>query len=220
MDERDLQAEEPCPGLLVDEIGAGPRELDQRRAEIAHLVRNMMHTGPALRQEPPHGRVGAERGEQLDATRADTKRRRLDALLGDRLAMLETGAEEPLVGRDRLVEVGHRDAEVVDAARRHGVDANDSGSVGRDGTHRADGLARMRLGLEVGDERLDLLAHERLLLEQRSRDAVERAAVLVQQPQMMPQPAETEIAEPPAGAAQPQPSTFEMRPSSPRSQAS
>src|SRR5438132_1089051 len=57
MDERDLQAEEPCPGLLVDEIGAGPRELDQRRAEIAHPVRNMVHTGPPLPRRDREPRI-------------------------------------------------------------------------------------------------------------------------------------------------------------------
>jgi hypothetical protein len=33
--------------------------------------------------------------------------------------VLEARAEEALVGRDRLVEVGHGDAEVMDSARLH-----------------------------------------------------------------------------------------------------
>jgi hypothetical protein len=38
--------------------------------------------------------------------------------------VLELGAEELLVRRERLVEVLDGDAEVMDAARGHGVDAN------------------------------------------------------------------------------------------------
>jgi hypothetical protein len=39
--------------------------------------------------------------------------------------MLELGAEEPLVRRERFVEVLDGHAKVMDAARGHGVDAND-----------------------------------------------------------------------------------------------
>src|SRR3712207_2961479 len=48
----------------------------------------------------------------------------------------------------------------------------------RDDADRADGLARARLRLHVREQRLDLLANERLLLEERVRDPVERRAVL------------------------------------------
>src|SRR5205085_10703027 len=51
-----------------------------------------------------------------------------------------------------------------------------------DGADRSHGFARVRLGLEVGDERLDLVADESLLLEQRAGDPVEGAAVLAQEP--------------------------------------
>src|SRR2546429_2984700 len=56
-------------------------------------------------------------------------------------------------------------------------------SVGRYGTNRSDRVARVRLGLDVGDERLDLIAHKRLFLEQRAGDPVECAPVLAQQAQ-------------------------------------
>src|SRR5438876_12226626 len=103
MDERDLQAEEPCPGLLVDEIGAGPRELDQRRAEIAHLVRNVVHTGPALRQEPADRRVLVERREQLHPARADAEWGRPYAPLLDGCAVLDRCAEQALVRREASI---------------------------------------------------------------------------------------------------------------------
>src|SRR5947207_311526 len=46
----------------------------------------------------------------------------------------------------------------------------------------ADGLAGARLGLDVHKQRVELLPIKRLLLEQRVRDAVERAPMLAQQP--------------------------------------
>jgi hypothetical protein len=46
---------------------------------------------------------------------ADQQRRSLDALLVLRLAARELGAEQPLIARDRLVEILDSDADVVDA---------------------------------------------------------------------------------------------------------
>jgi hypothetical protein len=63
--------------------------------------------------------VPAEGGEQLDAAAADEHRRRFDALLRDRLSVLELGAEEPPVGVQGVVEVCDRNAEVVNAACLH-----------------------------------------------------------------------------------------------------
>src|SRR5687768_30937 len=50
------------------------------------------------------------------------------------------------------------------------------------GTHGADGLRGLRLRLDVGEERLELRAVERLLLEQRLGDPVERVSVLQEKP--------------------------------------
>jgi hypothetical protein len=83
-----------------------------------------MHPGAALREEPADGRVLSEGGEELDPAVADAHRRGLDALLFDPGAVLEPAAEQTLVGLHRLVEVRHRDADVVDAASVHGRDAS------------------------------------------------------------------------------------------------
>src|SRR6476660_2956907 len=48
--------------------------------------------------------------------------------------------------------------------------------------HDADGVGRARLGLDAPEERRELVAVERLLLEQRRRDAVERGPVLADEP--------------------------------------
>src|SRR5438132_228622 len=81
------------------------------------LVGDVVHPRPALGQEAADRRVVARGRKQLDAAGADAQTCRLDALVGDNLAVLELGAEEPLVRRERLVEVFDRDAEVVDPAR-------------------------------------------------------------------------------------------------------
>ncbi len=79
--------------------------------------------------------------------------------------MLDASAEQPLPGLDRLVEVGDRDPEVMDAADwlrpramlllvAHGQDA-----------HGADGLRGARLRLDVREQRLQLETVERLTLQ-------------------------------------------------------
>ena len=40
VDERDLEPEEPFPGLVVDQLDAGLAETCQRRCDIVDLVRN------------------------------------------------------------------------------------------------------------------------------------------------------------------------------------
>src|SRR4029450_2719146 len=52
----------------------------------------------------------------------------------------------------------------------------------RHNLRHADEVARARLDSGVGEQALDLLAYERLLLEQRVGHAIERGAVLAQQP--------------------------------------
>ena len=98
---------------------AGGRHVVQRGGEITHFEREVVHAGPALRQETPDGRVLPERGEQLDSPAAQTHRSSLHALFGKRVPALERGAEQPLVGGDGTVEIGDGDADVVDSAGLH-----------------------------------------------------------------------------------------------------
>ena len=87
--------------------------------DVLDLVGDVVHARPSLGQELPDRRLLAERGEQLDPAAAEAHGCRLDALVGHGRAVLELGAEEPLVGRDRLVKIVDGDAEVVDALRGH-----------------------------------------------------------------------------------------------------
>ena len=102
---------------------AGGGEPVELGPHVLDLVGDVVHPGAAFGQELAHRRFLAERREQLDPPGADQQRGRLDALVVDLGAVLDLGAEEALVGLDRLVEVVDGDAEVVDAADLHGSDA-------------------------------------------------------------------------------------------------
>jgi hypothetical protein len=119
MDERDLEPEEPCARLGVDQIRARVRQLRQRRAEVADLVRDVVHPRAALRQKAPDGSVLPKRLQQLHTTVANAKRRGAHPLVVDRRPMLDLGAEEPLVRRERVVEVVNGDTKMMNPPRVH-----------------------------------------------------------------------------------------------------
>ena len=75
-----------------------------------------MQARALLGEELADGRVVAERREQLDVVLPDVEEHGVDALLGDRLPVHEGHGEVALVERDRGVDVGDRDADVVNAA--------------------------------------------------------------------------------------------------------
>ena len=68
----------------------------------------------------PTGVSSAERAEQLDVALADVEQDRLDALLGDRLAVGQGHAEGTLVKLQCRVEVVDRDADVIDPVEHRG----------------------------------------------------------------------------------------------------
>jgi hypothetical protein len=178
VDERDLEPEEPTPRMLVDQLRAVCRELAQGLADIVDLVGDVVHPRPPLGEKLPDRSLGAERREQLDAIRADPQRCGLDALARNRLAVLELGAEEALVGCDRLVEILDRDAEVMDSARLHAADA--IGLLRSDYAYGPNRFGRLRFRFGAFEERRQLVLVERLLVEQGERDSVEGRPVLLQ----------------------------------------
>ena len=131
MHEGHLQAEHPAPRLGVDQLGSLLGERLDRRVHVVDLVGDVMHPGPALGEESPDRRVGAERREQLDPTLADAHGRGLDALLLDALTVLEPSAEEPLVRRYRDVEILDGDADMVNASCVHTGDGTVATMAGR-----------------------------------------------------------------------------------------
>ena len=175
----------PRRGMLVDQLGARRLELAQRSLEIRACERDVMHAGAATREKAADRRVGAGRSEQLDAALADEERHRLDPLGLERAAMLDDRPEQPLVRRDRLVEILDGDAEMMDPADAHSRDASRcvrdapaSLVAHRQRAHRAHRLRRARLWSHVAEQSLELGAVERLLLEQRLGDTVERERCL------------------------------------------
>lgn len=71
MHERDFEAEQPRTWPFVDEIRARTGQLRDRRIEICHLVRDVVHAWTALGEEATHRRVIAKRLEQLKPVLAD-----------------------------------------------------------------------------------------------------------------------------------------------------
>ena len=139
MDERDLKAEEPPSRARVDQLGPFGGELVESGADVIDLERDVVHPGAPLREELADRRVLAECSQQLDAVRADAQRRRLYALLLERLAVLELGPEEPVVGGQRRIEIVDGDAQVMNAVRLHAAAML---LVGRDHADGADCFSR------------------------------------------------------------------------------
>ena len=123
MDERDLESEEPAPRHAVDQLRSRRLQLVERREQVLGLESDVVHPRAATCEEAPDRRIVVSRRHELDPTRAQKERRRLHSLLLLRLAVLELRAEEPLVRRDGVVEVGHRKTEVMNAANPHAGDA-------------------------------------------------------------------------------------------------
>ena len=114
MDEHELDPEEPDP-WTVDELR--PRSLQPVDGcdKVSGRERDVVHPRSPTGDEAADGRIVTSRRHELDATLADEQRCGLDPLLGERLAVLETCSEERLVRRDRLVEIGDGDPEMMDA---------------------------------------------------------------------------------------------------------
>ena len=117
VDERDLEPEEPLARRFVDQVGAGIRELGEGRAQVADLVRHVMHAWTALREEAADRSVLAEGAEKLQPAVPDPDRRRLHALFLHPRTVLKPRAEEALVRLERAVEVVDGEADMVNGAR-------------------------------------------------------------------------------------------------------
>ena len=171
MDEGDLEAEEALSGLGVDQLGACGGEPVELGLHVVDLVRDVVHTRPALGEKPADGCLVAERREQLDAPLADEHGGGFDTLVRDVGPMLDLGAEQALVRLDGRVEVVNGDAEMVDAAGPHGSDAIEA--LVLESAHGAYSLGGPRLGLDRAEQSLQLVAGQCLALEQLARQPVE-----------------------------------------------
>ena len=114
VDEGDLEAEHPPPRGRVDQLGARFGQMSEGRADVVDLVRDVVHPRATLREEPSDWCVLVQRAEKLEPALPHADGRGLDTLLLDAGAVLETGAEEALVGVERAVEVLDRETHVMD----------------------------------------------------------------------------------------------------------
>lgn len=118
MDEGDLEAEHTVARRLVDQLRACIREMREGGPDVVHLVRDVVHPGPALREKAADRRVLPECPEELEPALADADRGGLDPLLVDARAVLQPGAEEALVRLESAVEILDRETDVMHRPRR------------------------------------------------------------------------------------------------------
>jgi hypothetical protein len=118
MDEGDLETEHAPTRRLVDQLGSGVREMREGGADVIDLVGDVVHARAAPGEEPTHGRLVAERAEQLESALPDADGRGLDPLLLDAGALLEPRAEQPLVRVECVVEILDGETDMVHGARR------------------------------------------------------------------------------------------------------
>ena len=72
MDEGDLKPEHTATRRVVDQLGAGVREMGKGGTDVGDLVRDVVHTRAALREKAADGCVLAERAQQLEPALTDT----------------------------------------------------------------------------------------------------------------------------------------------------
>jgi hypothetical protein len=118
MDKGDLESEHAAARLLVDQLGAGVREVRKSGANVLDLVRDVMHAGAALGEETTDRRVLGERAQQLEPAHPHPDGRGLDPLLLHAGAVLEPRAKEALVRIERAVEILDGKTDMVHGARR------------------------------------------------------------------------------------------------------
>ena len=122
MDERDFEPVEAPPRYLIDELRSRDVEIAECSVDVVGRERDVMHPWSASREKPTNRSVLTGRGEELYAAVAHEKRDGVYALALQRIAVLDARAEKPLPGLDRLLEVGDRDPEMMDAADAHAAD--------------------------------------------------------------------------------------------------
>lgn len=119
MDECDFEPEEAGAWDLVDQLRSLCLQVSKRLPHVGGLEGDVMHRLASPCQEAPDRSVLPRRREELDTAVAHEERCRFDPLRLQRVTKLDARAEEPLVGRNRLVEISNGHADVVDAPGSH-----------------------------------------------------------------------------------------------------
>lgn len=119
VDERDPCAATPGTWLGVNEPGSGGLEVDQGGVDVDDGVSNVVKTFAVLGQKLSHGSVGRERLEQLNVGTAHRDHGFLHALTLDSLSIERLDAILALILGDSVVEVVHRNGNVVEVQQLH-----------------------------------------------------------------------------------------------------
>ena len=133
-------------------------------ADVLDLVRDVVHPRAPLGEEPADRRVLAERGEQLDRLAPTSTEAASTPWSGTASRCSSAPPSRPCTSPTRLLEIGDRDADVVDAARVHAADATSRPveRAGQDGVDEPvlDGLGRRHepVAVDVLHHLLDVAA--------------------------------------------------------------
>src|SRR5713226_5631888 len=107
------------PGLGVDELEARGSRVRKRLSNIGDAVCDVMQSRAALGEKLAHRRLWAGSAHELDLACPHVDESRLDSVLVIPRPVDELRAEGRAVQLDRLVQVRHRDPDVVDAGQHH-----------------------------------------------------------------------------------------------------
>jgi hypothetical protein len=119
MKECDPAVTDPAPGLLVDQPEPAGAALLEHLGDVRAAIGRVVEPGAALGEEAPDRSFLAEWPKQLDMGIADSEEHRLDALLGNGLAVLQRHAKALRIELDCRIEILDGDAEMVDCLK-HG----------------------------------------------------------------------------------------------------
>jgi hypothetical protein len=112
MDKRDAPTVRPDARRRIDQANARRRQIIQSYFEIRHGVRDMMHPLATLGQVTGDRTIRVSWSNELNPARSGAKRRNLNRLLGKQ-EPFASGKSKRSVTRQRFVEVGHDDCDVV-----------------------------------------------------------------------------------------------------------
>jgi hypothetical protein len=110
---------EPHPRLGIDELEARGSRICERLRNVGDAIRDVMESRPALGEKLADRRIWARRAQELDFARPRVHERRLDSVFLISRSVDELRAEGGAVQLDGLIQVRHRDPDVVDLGEHH-----------------------------------------------------------------------------------------------------
>lgn len=109
----------PGPRLVIDEPHPFVTQMLEGHFDIEHGVGDMVQALTATVQELPDGRVRCQRLQELDMRSSDGDHRLFDALGLNYLAVGRGDPVLPIIFGERLVEIVHGNADVVNVEEKH-----------------------------------------------------------------------------------------------------